>query len=245
MQQYIIISLSENHLSKAGHVIIVKANPLNYAHADGLSQMFGKTYFSFSQMETNETETFVLPFTEEKWAHIKSFASQQLDTETFWTPDFDDYVVTKLRHRNGSLEDVHISRALTKQLKEDRSRTFIPPVGEFQFRHNQVGQLGVIRFQATETKLEEYPDGSFSWDSGDLCMFVFPDDERTEALIEEAMALDPHKKQFWRPDLNKFHRERIRMVSSGPINSSYDMDLYISNRLPVNIIMNNMQDALA
>lgn len=60
-------------------------------------------------------------------------------------------------------------------------------------------------------------------------------------MLNDSIKLEPLKKQFWEPDTSSFYHARISMT--GPFGST-GHDLYISNELPENRILENLQDAL-
>ena len=65
MKEYVIISIDDNKRGSDGHVIIVKANPVKedagFAH---LAKLFGKKYYTYAMSETDETEIYVFPYSE-------------------------------------------------------------------------------------------------------------------------------------------------------------------------------------
>ena len=64
--KYIIIDIEDNNGWTDGHIIVVKANPVKvesgFSH---LMRMFSKKYVSYAMNDTEETEMFIFPFSEE------------------------------------------------------------------------------------------------------------------------------------------------------------------------------------
>ena len=63
MNRYVIIEIVDNQTDYPERVLIVKANPVEEPKGfDYLSKLFGKSYFTFTEYETENTEIFVIPF---------------------------------------------------------------------------------------------------------------------------------------------------------------------------------------
>ena len=71
MEQYVIYSIEDNKGGSDGHIIIVKANPVKESPGmEHLTKLFGKKYYNYTLNETDETELFVFPFTEERMQEL-------------------------------------------------------------------------------------------------------------------------------------------------------------------------------
>ena len=120
-------------------------------------------------------------------------------------------------------------------------RSTFPPVADWEFKHKIVDGIKIVIFSATKTTVRDNLDGGFSWDSGDIAFFVFPDNEENMQMLNDSIKLEPLKKQFWEPDTSSFYHARISMTG---LFGSTGHDLYISNELSENRILKNLQDAL-
>ena len=98
-----------------------------------------------------------------------------------------------------------------------------------------------IVYPATLTDVKEKPDGGFSWDSGEIAFFVFPDDNYYNMMLTEAISLDPWKKEFWKPNLNDFYNHQISQ--QGPFGKTTH-NLYISRDLPTEMLIKNIEQLL-
>lgn len=72
-------------------------------------------------------------------------------------------------------------------------------------------------------------------------LFCVPDDDANMQKLNDAIKLEPLKKQFWEPNTSSFYYVRISMTGSF---GSTEHDLYISNELLENTILDNLKDAL-
>lgn len=240
MKQYVIIDIEQNTAQPDGMVLIVKANPVK--NADGfehLEQMFGKKYFNFCMHECNETEVFMLPSSEaliQKLVHI----ARGYEDGNFWMPNMDDFMDARLSTPNGIIM-IHKSLVLVHKQMRAENQKYIPPVANWQFKHKIIEGIEIVTFCATQTSVTEEPNGGFSYDSGNVAFFVYPDDEKHMQMLNDAIKLDPHKKQFWIPDTSDYYQTKISM--KGPFGAS-EHELYISYDLPIDIILDNLQDTL-
>lgn len=249
MKQFVIINVEQNSVQHGGDVLIVKANEVKAAEGfEALEEMFGKKYFNFAMNECDETEVFMLPYSEELTQMLIKLAREYEDGK-YWTPDMNEFMDAKLITPKGIIK-VHKAKGLIRTGRRidamiistlENTQTFIPPVADWQFKHRMVNGLNIVTYPATKTNVMETPGGGLSWGSGDMAFFVFPDDEENMKLLNNAIKLEPHKGQFWIPDTSEFYHNRV--IMKGPFGST-EHDLYISNRLPENSILDNLQDAL-
>ena len=109
----------------------------------------------------------------------------------------------------------------------------------------QIGSLGTKRFWdigvfcilSTLTNVKDNPDGSFSYDSGEIVYFVFPDNDYYNIVLKNAISLEPQNKEFWIPNLDDFCKYRVDKRS--PFGCTTH-DLYISNDLPTKLLIENL-----
>ena len=240
MKQFVIIDIEQNTVQPDGEVLIVKANPVKQAEGfEHLEQMFGKKYFNYVTSECNETEVFMLPYSEELTQRLVRLARRYEDGD-FWAPNMSEFMDARLSTPNGILS-IHKSLAIIRRAMGIKRQKYIPPVADWQFKHRVVDGMEIVTFSATKTTVKDNPDGSFSWDSGEMDFFVFPDDDDNMQMLNDAIKLEPQKKQFWEPDTSNFSHVRISM--KGPFDST-EHDLFISYELPEDSILDNLQEAL-
>ena len=240
MKQFVIIDIEQNTVQPDGEVLIVKANPVKQAEGfEHLEQMFGKKYFNYVTSECNETEVFMLPYSEELTQRLVRLARRYEDGD-FWAPNMSEFMDARLSTPNGILS-IHKSLAIIRRAMGIKRQKYIPPVADWQFKHRVVDGMEIVTFSATKTTVKDNPDGSFSWDSGEMDFFVFPDDDDNMQMLNDAIKLEPQKKQFWEPDTSIFSHVRISM--KGPFGST-EHDLFISYELPEDSILDNLQEAL-
>lgn len=240
MKKYVIINIEQNVVQPEGKVLIVKANEVKRAAGfEHLEQMFGKTYYNYAMSECDETEVFMLPFSEEHAQRLVQLARRHKDCD-YWTPNMKEFMNARLSTPKGIIT-IHKSTALIRKKMRSEAQTYIPPVADWEFKHKVVDGIKIVSFSATKTTVRDTPNGGFSWDSGDMAFFVFPDDEENIQMLNDAIKLDPHKRQFWIPDPSDFYHARISMSGYfGPT----EHDLYISHGLPKDSILDNLQEAL-
>lgn len=240
MKHFVIIDIEQNTVQPDGDVLIVKANQVKAAEGfETLDEMFGKKYFNFVMNDCDETETFMLPYSEELAQGLVRLAHRYKDGE-YWTPDMDEFMDASLSTSKG-LMTIHKSMVLVRRRMGTERQKYIPPVADWEFKHRVVDGIKIVSFSATKTTIKDNPGGGFSWDTGDMAFFVFPDDEDNMQILSDAMNLEPRKKQFWEPDTSEFNHTRISMT--GPFGST-EHDLYISCELLEESILGNLHDAL-
>ena len=87
MKHFVIIDIEQNTVQPDGEVLIVKANPVKQAEGfEHLEQMFGKKYFNYVTSECNETEVFMLPYSEELTQRLVRLARRYEECD-FWAPN--------------------------------------------------------------------------------------------------------------------------------------------------------------
>ena len=189
--------------------------------------------------ECNETEVFMLPYSEDLTQRLVRLARRYEDGD-YWTPNMSEFMDARLRTPDGVVS-IHKSTDLIQKALRTNRQKYIPPVADWQFKHKVVDGIKIVTFSATKTTVQENSEGGFTWDSGEMAFFVFPDDDDNMQILNDAIKLEPHKKQFWEPDTTSFYHTRISMT--GPFGST-EHDLYISHELPEDSILDNLQDAL-
>lgn len=241
MQKFVIVKIEDNHLNPDGHALIVKANRVENAHGfEYLSEMFGKKYCTYSLDETFDTEMFVFPFSKELLERLLCITRQK-DEEAFWEPELNLFYDARLQLGDGTIKVIHKSIEFQKKSsfgkQSAKSLMFIPPVADWQFRHKEVLGCRCVLYPATLTNVKNNPDGGFSYDSGEIVYFVFPDNDYYNMVLKEAISLDPQKKEFWEPNLDDFCKYRVD--KQGAFGRTTH-DLYISNDLPTELLIENL-----
>ena len=111
MNQYVIIDIEQNNVQPDGDVLIIKANPVRQAEGfEHLEQMFGKTYFTYSMNECDETEVFMMPYSEELTQRLVRIARRYEDG-IYWTPNMREFMDARLSTPNGIIS-IHKSLTL-------------------------------------------------------------------------------------------------------------------------------------
>lgn len=241
MDKFVIIKIEDNHINPDGHSLIVKANHVENAPGfEHLSEMFGKKYYTYSSDETFDTEIFVFPFSQELLDQMLYVAKQQ-DEDMFWEPDLSLFYDARLQLRDGTIKMIHKSIEFKKKNSlgkhSTKSLTFIPPVADWEFSHKEVLGYKCIVYPATLTNVKDTPNGGFSYDSGEIVYFVFPDNDYYNRVLRDAISLKVANKEFWMPNLDDFCKYRVDIRS---ILACTTHDLYISNDLPTKLLMENL-----
>lgn len=186
MKQFVIIDIESNTVQPDGEVLIVKANPVKEAEGfEHLEQMFGKKYFNYAMNECNETEVFMLPYSEELTRKLIQLARKYEDG-VFWTLNMSEFIDARLSTPNGSVP-IHKSTALVRRTLRIECQKYIPPVADWEFKHKIVDGIKIVTFSATKTTVRDNLDGGFSWNSGDIAFFVFPDNEENMQMLNDSI----------------------------------------------------------
>lgn len=101
MRQFVIIDIENNTVQPDGEVLIVKANSVKKAEEfEPLEQIFGKKCFNYAMHECNETEVFVLPYSEELTQRLIRL-ERRYEDGGFWTLNMYEFNDTRLSTPNG------------------------------------------------------------------------------------------------------------------------------------------------
>lgn len=243
MKKYIIISIDENTKNTDGHIIIVKANEAKEDPMfDHLSKMFGKKYYTYQTTENPSTEWFVYPYSNSKIKELMSHVKQQEDAINLWDPNMSLFYDAQILLPNGDFRNIHKSIEFQNNKNKDNKKlpVYIPPV-DFAFRHKMVKSIKCIVYPATQAIVMDKSDGSWSWQSGDMDFFIFPDNEVYNNYLNEATKLEATKREFWIPKFDKF--DEFGIEQHGPFGSTKH-NLYVSTELPVDILIDNINQLL-
>lgn len=118
--EYVIISLESRNLIPEGEVLYIKANPVNDAGEDfrHLEERFGKKYYDYSMMECNETDHFILPFSEsdlQRFITIAKRTQNPQNYDSFWSPNMNDFYKGKIKiQETGDVLEIYKHKDLKK-----------------------------------------------------------------------------------------------------------------------------------
>jgi hypothetical protein len=139
MEQYVIYSIEDNKGGSDGHIIIVKANPVKESPGmEHLTKLFGKKYYNYTLNETNETELFVFPFTEERMQELIDSAKDAEKNHNFWRPDFSDFYDAKMIWDSKETKLIHKHISFRKDDSEGSS-SIQEIVHGFEFSNSLLG----------------------------------------------------------------------------------------------------------
>ena len=154
MKQFVIIDIEQNTVQPDGEVLIVKANEVKVAEGfEALEEMFGKKYFNFAMNECNETEVFMLPYSEELAQRLVRLA-RRYEEGDYWTPDMGEFMDARLSTPKGIIT-IHKSMVLVRRRTKAERQKYIPPVADGQFKHKVVDDIIMITISATKTTVSE------------------------------------------------------------------------------------------
>lgn len=114
--EYRILDIADSGKGTNGHIIIVKANPVNDSPGfEHLSKMFGKRYVNYCVHECSATEYFFFPFSEEKIIELLRIARESDSTDFyFWNPQMSDFFYSEYLGIEGEKRKVHRHRSFRK-----------------------------------------------------------------------------------------------------------------------------------
>lgn len=114
MNRYVIIEIVDNQTDYPERVLIVKANPVEEPKGfDYLSKLFGKSYFTFTEYETENTEIFVIPFSNKTLSGLINL-SNKTDDERFWMPNISQYTKKDISWNNNEKRTVWLFNSLNR-----------------------------------------------------------------------------------------------------------------------------------
>ncbi len=120
--KYVIIDIEDNNGGTDGHVIVVKANPVKLDNGfSHLMRLFGKKYVSFAMNETDETEMFVFPYSEENKEQLIRCARSAEQDHNFWEPNEDDFYNASLLLPGGTTKEIKKHKSFRTQPEETAS----------------------------------------------------------------------------------------------------------------------------
>lgn len=139
MREFVIISIDVNKGGSDGHIIIVKANPVKEDHGFAqLAKLFGKKCYTYTMSETDETEIYVFPYSDEKIQSLMHSAKAAELNKQFWHPDINDFYDANLMMDRNEIKPIkkHIS---FKRQKQEQTSGIKQIVDTFQFSNSLNG----------------------------------------------------------------------------------------------------------
>lgn len=114
MKEYKIISIEDNKNGSDGHIIIVKANPLEFLKVKmgNEERILGANFCSH---ECSDTEYFVYPYTTHRVDLLVNQAKRS-DENVYWQPIMTEFYDSKLLFLDGRICSIHKHNSFNKQL---------------------------------------------------------------------------------------------------------------------------------
>lgn len=112
MKKFVIIEIVDNQIDFQERVLVVKANPIRKPDGfDELNKMFGTSYYIYAEYEIDETNIFIIPFSEKILSNLLKL-SQNKNENKFWIPNFFEFVKKRVRLNGDSNKLVWISNSI-------------------------------------------------------------------------------------------------------------------------------------
>lgn len=171
--KYVIIDIEDNNGGTDGHVIVVKANPVKVDR--GLShimRLFSTKYVKYTMNETEETDIFIFPFSEENKKYLISCARSAEQEHDFWEPNEDDFYNASLILPGGKTKEIKKHISFRTQPKET-TLGIKQIVEDFKFSDSLVGLFKGSE-RVSDVKNVPLKEGSIysgkALQMGDICM---------------------------------------------------------------------------
>lgn len=173
------------------------------------------------------TVCFVVPYTLAWFNYIDKY---QCDKDEgivkIWIPNMEEYDVSPQilsgEKHEGYMHIDLVNRIKSAKIKKNlegllgkrhiAQKVFLPPIETKQFRHKMILQHKVILYGATVALIYDRPNG-WSYTTENIEYFLFPDNEKIEKELEDAISLDISKREFWDPPMDKFYTQAIEVKS--------------------------------
>lgn len=222
---------------------IVAANPIKEKKF-----IFVKRKSKVNYDINEETIGFAIPHTLE-WSNVikQYLCDKTKGIVAEWEPNINEYVSSSIfiageKHKGYIHKEISEQVASLKVAKSDSQgiitnskKCFLPPVDYISVQYKQILQHKVILMGATKIVVTSYQDGSLSWECDNYEYFLFPEAEG-EKIINEAIKLDPRKREFWEPNLNEYIKGRIGITHQ--VFGETKSTIHISRLLPKEVFDN-------
>ncbi len=118
MKKYVILNIEDNPGTNEGRLLIVEANPVREIPMmddffdDELDDLpaKGKYQYRYNSTKSYNTETFLFPYDDELNRNLINVA-RKYTSNIFWQPNMDDFFDGRMRNPDGSIIDIHKSKA--------------------------------------------------------------------------------------------------------------------------------------
>lgn len=173
--KYVIIEIIVKETTSDGDILLIKANPVNDAMPE-LTNTFGTRHVHFSLTESDETEFFAFPYSEEKAKEFSAIEIASQRQESFWEPNEEDFVEDSIVDNNGVELMVNKSLDLIPEYDIDD----FMPLDEFLAQYND--NDGYDEDYMHEDDLFDIDD---SEDVETISPVVFDDDDNPEEIFKD------------------------------------------------------------
>lgn len=120
-------------------------------------------------------------------------------------------------------------------MKTNSEKLYLPPIDDFGMRYRKILRHEVLLYGATPAVVTNNLDGTWTLEDGKIEYFLFPA-EVGKQILNEAMKLDFHKREFWTPDLNDFYEGEMEIHND--IMGTMKSVIHVSKALPREAIEN-------
>jgi hypothetical protein len=120
-------------------------------------------------------------------------------------------------------------------MKTNSEKLYFPPIDDFGWRYRKILRHEVLLYGATPAIVTDNLNGTWTLEDGKIEYFLFPAEEGKQ-ILNEAMKLDFHKREFWTPDLNDFYEGEMEIHND--IMGTIKSIIHISKALPREAIEN-------
>jgi len=112
MSEYRIISVDDNDGGSDGHVIVVRANPVEYLKVNmgDVERILGANYCSH---ECDETEYFIFLYSEQT-LHLILNQARLGDVNDFWKPNLSEFFDSRVQIQTGKIKSCHKHTSFNK-----------------------------------------------------------------------------------------------------------------------------------
>ncbi|MBO7569659.1 MAG: hypothetical protein J6T11_04850 [Bacteroidaceae bacterium] len=120
-------------------------------------------------------------------------------------------------------------------MKTNSEKLYLPPIDDFGMRYRKILRHEVLLYGATPAIVTDNLDGTWTLEDGKIEYFLFPA-EVGKQILNEAMKLDSHKREFWTPDLNDFYEGEMEIHND--LMGTMKSIIHVSKALPREAIEN-------
>lgn len=194
MSEYRIISVDDNNGGTDGHVIVVRANPVEYLKVNmgGVERILGANYCSH---ECDETEYFIFPYSEQTLHSILNQARLGDDND-FWKPNLSEFFDSRVQIQTGEIKSCHKHTSFNKQKSVVQNVDFsekklfpeyyliVAMQQTYDLDYGQVISINAIPFCNIETPM----DGQIHFDLKMVEYFYLKSDDNVASQIHNSVS---------------------------------------------------------